>query len=57
MTDRWSIAEARKHFAELIESAVKKPQAVYRWGRLVALVVDPEMMKEFLAWKEAQHSG
>ncbi len=52
MADRWSIAEARKHFAELIESAVKEPQAVYRRDRLVALVVDPEMLKEFVAWKE-----
>lgn len=39
---RWSVAEARRRFSDLVAAAAREPQAVYRRGRLVGAVVGPE---------------
>ncbi len=49
---KWSIAKARQRFSELLESAVREPQPIYKRDRLVAAVVDAETFAEFLRWKE-----
>ena len=48
---KWSIANARKRFSELLSSAVEEPQAIYNRDRLVGAVVDPETLAEFQAWR------
>ena len=52
MKGKWTIAEARKRFSEVIESAAAEPQPIYKRERLVAALVDPETFAEFLRWKE-----
>lgn len=52
MKDKWSIAEARRRFSELIESSAREPQAIYKRDRLVATLIDAKTFEEFLRWKE-----
>lgn len=50
----WKIAEAEHKFSELIRSTIKEPQLIYNSDRLVAVVIEPEVYKEFLSWRERQ---
>ena len=54
MKKKWSIAQARQRFAELIESTAREPQPIYRRDKMVAAMVDAETFLEFLRWKEEQ---
>jgi len=54
MKGKWSIAQARQRFAELIESTAKEPQPIYKRDKMVAAMVDAETFLEFLKWKEEQ---
>jgi hypothetical protein len=54
MKKKWSVAQARRRFAELIESTAREPQPIYKRDRMVAAMVDAESFLEFLKWKEAQ---
>jgi hypothetical protein len=53
---RWTVAEARRRFAELLRSAAKEPQTVYRRDELIAAVVDATSFGEFAAWRAAQRA-
>ncbi len=54
MAEKWSIAEARRRFSEVVDSTVKEPQAIYRRERLVAALIDAETFAEFMQWREAR---
>lgn len=45
---KWTVAEARRRFAELVRSAAREPQAIYNRDRLVAAVVDPDTLRELV---------
>jgi PHD/YefM family antitoxin component YafN of YafNO toxin-antitoxin module len=45
----WTISTARQHLPELVASAAKEPQAIYRRNRLVATVISPEAFEELHA--------
>jgi hypothetical protein len=45
----WTIASARQHLPELIRSAAREPQRVYRRNKLVATVVSPELSDKVVA--------
>jgi len=45
----WTISTARQHLPELVASAAKEPQAIYRRNRLVAAVLSPEALEELKA--------
>ena len=49
----WTIAEARRRFADLLSEARRSPQPIYRRNQLVGAVVGPEE----LAILERQPSG
>ncbi|MFL6196954.1 MAG: prevent-host-death protein [Thermoanaerobaculia bacterium] len=49
---RWKISDAKQHFSEVIRAAEDEPQWIYNRERLVAAVVEPEVLREFLAWRE-----
>jgi hypothetical protein len=44
-TKRWTIAAARQNLPELVSRAAEAPQRVYRRDKLVAAVVNPEMIE------------
>lgn len=46
----WSIAEARRRFAELLRKAREGPQVVVNRGKPVAAVVGVETFEQFRAW-------
>ena len=48
----WDIADAKQKFSEVIRAAEEEPQWLYDRDRLVAAVVGPEILQEFLAWRE-----
>jgi antitoxin (DNA-binding transcriptional repressor) of toxin-antitoxin stability system len=48
----WKIGDAKQHFSEVIRAAEQEPQWIYNRERLVAAVVEPETLQEFLAWRE-----
>lgn len=54
---RWTIAEARQRFSELIQSAAREPQRLYNRGREVGVLVDPEEFEHFQRWKDAQSAA
>ena len=43
---KWTIASARQHLPEVIASAAREPQRVYRRDKLVAAVVSPEAAEQ-----------
>src|SRR6185369_1743483 len=47
----WNIAEAKQKFSEIVRAAEGEPQWIYNREKLVAAVVPPETLQEFLAWK------
>ena len=53
-TMKWTVAEARRRFSELIRSAASEPQPIYNRQRLVGVVVDVETFEAFLRWREDQ---
>ena len=46
-SDTWSVSEARKALAEVIEAAQTRPQRLHRHGRLVAVVVGAGAFEDF----------
>lgn len=53
VTEKWNIADAKRHFSELIRSAASEPQLIYNRDRLVAAVVNPTTLEEFQRWQAA----
>jgi prevent-host-death family protein len=49
-TSQWSVAEARKHFSDLVNAAADEPQLVYRRKQLAAVVIDPRLFERFSEW-------
>jgi PHD/YefM family antitoxin component YafN of YafNO toxin-antitoxin module len=52
----WTIGEARKHFAELIRAASRKPQSIYRRDKLEAVLIDAKHYREFEDWQKAHQA-
>jgi len=53
-SNSWSIADARRRFSDVVESAAREPQALYKRGRVVAAVIDPDELEAFREWKAAR---
>jgi prevent-host-death family protein len=51
---QWKIAEAKRHFSELVRAASDEPQLILNRDRVVAAVIDPSVLKEFEAWRSAK---
>lgn len=51
----WTIAEARKRFAELIQAAARRPQPIYRRDKLVAALINARLYREFEDWRKHRH--
>ena len=48
----WKIGEAKQRFSEVVRATEEGPQRIYNRDRLVAAVVAPEDLEEFLSWRE-----
>lgn len=48
---RWTVAEARQKFSELLRLAAREPQPIYNRSQPVAAVVDMATYEEFVAWR------
>lgn len=53
---KWTVADARKSFSELLKKSGKEPQMIYRRHEHVAVVVDPDMFRDFLDWLKQRDS-
>jgi prevent-host-death family protein len=53
----WSVSEARRRFADLLENAGREPQRIVSRNRLVGAVIDPDTFAEFEAWQEARRDS
>lgn len=51
---RWSVAEAKQKFSDVVRKAGREPQLIFNRERLVAAVVDPESFEAFQTWREHQ---
>ena len=51
---RWKIAEAKQRFSEVLRSATKTPQLIFKRDTLVAAVVDAATFERFQAWRQDQ---
>lgn len=47
----WKITDAKRRFSKLIREAEREPQGIYYRDRLVAAVIDADLLEELLAWK------
>jgi antitoxin (DNA-binding transcriptional repressor) of toxin-antitoxin stability system len=47
----WKIADAKQKFSEVVRAAEDEPQWIYNREKLVAAVVPPTTLQEFLEWK------
>ena len=47
----WNIAQAKQKFSELVRAAKGEPQWIYKRDKLVAAVVPPEALRQFMEWK------
>ena len=48
----WNVADAKQQLSQVIRAAQQEPQWIYNRDRLVAGVVEPETLQEFLSWRE-----
>lgn len=53
---RWSIAEAKQKFSDVVRRAGQEPQLIFNRDRMVAAVVDPQTFEAFRAWRERDQS-
>lgn len=51
----WKIEQAQQKFSQLISEAVEEPQLIYNQDQLVAVVVEAELFREFMEWKQQHH--
>jgi len=54
---QWKIGEAKQRFSEVVRAAEGEPQRIYNRDRLVAAVVGPGEIAEFMAWRERRQKG
>jgi prevent-host-death family protein len=53
---RWSIAEAKQKFSDVVRRAGQEPQLIFNRERLVAAVIGPDTFEAFQAWRECEQS-
>jgi predicted nucleic acid-binding Zn-ribbon protein len=49
---KWTLEEAQKQLASVINATSQEPQLIYTEEELVAAILDPELFKEFLNWRQ-----
>ncbi|WP_246163124.1 MULTISPECIES: prevent-host-death protein [Brasilonema] len=49
---KWTLEEAKKQLPLIINATSLEPQLIYTQEELVAAIVDPELFKEFLNWRQ-----
>jgi hypothetical protein len=53
----WKIAEAKKHFSEMIHRTAEEPQFIHNRDTAVAVVIDPRQFNEYQHLKQQQSSA
>jgi PHD/YefM family antitoxin component YafN of YafNO toxin-antitoxin module len=54
---KWTVAEARDKFADLLQNANKEPQSIFNCNRFVAAVIDAETFEAFEVWQKERRQG
>ncbi|MBW4667584.1 MAG: prevent-host-death protein [Cyanomargarita calcarea GSE-NOS-MK-12-04C] len=49
---KWTLEEAKKQLPSIINATSQEPQLIYTQEEFVAAIVDPELFKEFLNWRQ-----
>jgi len=49
---KWTLEEAQNQLPSIISATSLEPQLIYTEEELVAAILDPELFKEFLSWRE-----
>jgi len=49
---KWTLEEAQKQLPSVINATSQEPQLIYTEEELVAAILDPELFKEFLNWRQ-----
>ncbi|MCL1472952.1 prevent-host-death protein [Argonema antarcticum] len=50
----WKLDEAQQKLRELIDAIANEPQLIFEQDKLVAVIVEPTVFEEFLAWHQQQ---
>lgn len=50
----WKFEEAQKKLLELIDATANEPQLIFARNQLVAVMLEPNLFQEFLAWHQQQ---
>jgi hypothetical protein len=48
----WKIAQAKKSFSDVLKKSRKEPQIIYNRDTVVAAIINPENLKEYLDFKD-----
>ena len=51
---KWKVAEAKRHFSEMIRAAEDEPQLILNRDRVVAALIDPTSLKQFEEWRSTK---
>ncbi len=54
---KWTVAEARDKFADLLQNTRKEPQSIFNRNRFVAAVIDAETFEAFEAWQKERRQS
>jgi len=49
---KWTLDEAQKQLPSIINATSQEPQLIYTEEELVAAILDPELFREFLTWRQ-----
>jgi prevent-host-death family protein len=56
-TVKWTVAEARDKFADLLKNTHKEPQSIFNRNRFVAAVIDAETFEAFEVWQKERRQS
>ena len=51
---KWTIADARRRFSDVLNGVVREPQAIYRRNQRIAAVVDATELDAFEEWRRRE---
>ncbi len=53
----WKLNEAQQKLPEVIDAMANEPQLIFDRDKLVAVLVEPKLFQEFLAWHQQQKTS
>lgn len=53
---KWTVAQARQHFSELLRLSATEPQPIFNRNRAIAALVDMDTFERFQQWRARENA-